>query len=301
MTMYAGEIQSLEIAREVSPYGYFLTDGERDVLLPYGETDGEVRPGQYVDVFLYHDTQDRLTATMKQPLLRWGETGLLEVADIHPRYGSFLEMGIGRQVLLPFREQPDGEDYRPQVGDKVYAVLDRDRQGRLIAKLAGEEQLAKRCFRAPESWKNEWKTAIIYNTLQIGSFAVVDGGVLGFGCLGFIHASERPRPLRVGEQVQVRITHVREDGRVNLSLKQPKQVSQIEDADRILAFLQERPNGAMPYSDQTPADIIMAKFQISKSAFKRALGKLMKEGKIEQKDNWTYLVQASVQDQTEEN
>lgn len=291
MTMHAGEMQSLEIAREVSPYGYFLTDGERDVLLPYAETEGEVKPGQHVDVFLYHDTQDRLTATMKQPLLSWGEPGLLEVADIHPRYGSFLEMGIGRQLLLPYREQPEGEDYRPQIGDKVYAVLARDRQGRLIAKLAGEEELAQVCFRAPESWKNEWKTAIIYKTLQMGSFAVVEGGVLGFGCLGFIHASERPHPLRVGEQVQARITHVREDGRVNLSVKQPKQFSRIEDADRILAFLQERPNGAMPYSDQTSADIIMSKFQISKSAFKRALGKLMKEGKVEQRENWTYLIQ----------
>lgn len=289
MTMQAGEWRSLEVAREVSPYGFFLTDGERDVLLPYGEAEGEVHSGQFVEVFLYHDTEDRLTATMKQPLLRWGETELLEVADIHPRYGSFLEIGIGRQLLLPFREQPEGQQYRPQVGDKVYAYMDRDRQGRLIARLAGEEQLSPLCFRAPESWKNEWKSGIIYKTLQIGSFAVVDGGVLGFGCLGFIHSSERPHPLRVGEEIQARITHVREDGRVNLSVRQPKQLSRLEDAERILAFLQERPNGAMPYSDQTPADVIMTKFQISKSAFKRALGKLLKEGKIEQKENWTYL------------
>lgn len=292
MSMIAGEVVTLSVAREVSPYGFFLTDGERDVLLPYGETSGEVSAGQDVEVFLYYDTQDRLAATMKQPLLSLGETALLKVADIHPRFGSFLEMGIGRQLLLPFREQPEGKEFRPQIGDRVYTVLSHDRQGRLVGKLAGEEELAPLCFRAPESWMNEWKSAIVYKTLQIGSFAIIDGGVLGFGCIGFIHASERTRLLRVGEQIEARVVHVREDGRINLTMRHPKEKSRVEDAERILAYLRERPNGAMPYSDQSPADIILKKFNISKAGFKRALGKLMREGLIEQKDNWTHLKQA---------
>ncbi|MNW04068.1 hypothetical protein D3C71_2000990 [compost metagenome] len=86
--------------------------------------------------------------------------------------------------------------------------------------------------------------------------------------------------MRVGEEVKVRVTHVREDGRVNLSMKQLKQIGRDEDSERLLEMLRQREGGGMPYSDQTPADIIAKRFGISKAAFKRALGKLMKEGLV---------------------
>ncbi|GIP35885.1 S1 RNA-binding domain-containing protein [Paenibacillus sp. J2TS4] len=289
MSLQAGTIVSLEVAREVSPYGFFLTDGDRDVLLHYTEKEGDIEPGQRIEVFLYYDTEDRLAATMKKPLLRLGEVALLEVADIHPRFGVFLDMGLGRQLLLPYRELPEMKELRPRIGDRVYVVMAHDRQGRLMAKLAGENELTPLVVRAPESWKNQWKTAIVYKPLQMGSFVIVEGGVLGFGVIGLIHSKERTRLLRVGESVEVRVIHIREDGRVNLSMRLPKEKSRVEDSDVILAYLQERPNGAMPYSDQTPADIISQRFNMSKSAFKRALGKLMKDGLIEQKENWTHL------------
>lgn len=89
--------------------------------------------------------------------------------------------------------------------------------------------------------------------------------------------------LRLGEEVKVRVTLVREDGRVNLAMSPRKEVGRDEDADRLIAFLKERPGGGMPYSDATPPDIIKQRFGISKSAFKRAMGKLMKEGLVTQK------------------
>ncbi|WP_144939333.1 S1 RNA-binding domain-containing protein [Paenibacillus sp. 32O-W] len=289
MNLQAGTVVKLQVAREVSPYGFFLTDGSRDILLHYTEKEGNIEPGQMVEVFLYYDTEDRLAATMKKPLLRLGEVALLEVADAHPRFGLFLDMGIGRQLLLPYRELPELKELRPQVGDRVFVTMAHDRQGRLMAKLAGEKELSPLAVRAPESWKNEWMTARVYKPLQMGTFVIVEGGVLGFGVIGLIHSKERTRLLRVGESVEVRVIHVREDGRVNLSMRLPKEQSRTEDADVILAYLQERPNGAMPYSDQTPADIISSKFSMSKAAFKRALGKLMKDGLIVQQENWTYL------------
>ncbi|WP_248930923.1 S1 RNA-binding domain-containing protein [Paenibacillus hamazuiensis] len=287
--LQAGTVVTLPIAREKSPYGYFLTDGERDVLLHYSEVAGQVQPGDDVEVFLYYDTEDRLAATMKKPLVRLGEVALLEVVDIHPRMGCFLEMGLGRNLLLPFRELPELKELRPQIGDKVFIVLAHDKQGRLVAKLAGEEQLQPLCFNAPAAWKNQWLEATVYKPLQMGTFVLVDGGVVGFGAIGMIHASERTHLLRVGERVKVRVTHVREDGRVNLSMRQPKHIGRGEDADKLLAFLRERPNQAMPYSDETPADLIQQRFQMSKSAFKRAIGKLLKEGLIYQEGSWTYL------------
>lgn len=290
MSIAAGMTVSLKVAREVSPYGYFLSDGNRDILLHYSETNGqEVKEGQDVEVFLYHDTEDRLSATLRQPLIRPGEVSLLEVVDIHPKFGCFLDMGIGRNLLLPYNEQPEFAELRPAVGDKVFIVPANDKQGRLLALPAGERDLSELAFHAPTAWKNQWLDARVYKPLQMGTFVIIEGGVLGFGAIGLIHAEERTRLLRLGERVQVRVTFVREDGRVNLSMRQLKQVGRDEDSDKILALLKERPNSAMPYSDATPADVIQSKFGISKSAFKRALGKLMKEGQVYQKENWTYL------------
>lgn len=220
MRLEAGVVRKLEVAREVSPHGFFLTDGEQDVLLHYSEKVGEVKPGDQVDVFIYHDTEDRLTATMKKPLLTLGEIALLEVADFHQRFGCFLEMGLGRQLLLPFRELPELPELRPKVGDKVFVSLAHDRQGRLVAKLAKEEELRKLCFAAPQDWKNRRVDARVYKTLQMGTFVVCDGGVLGFGVIGLIHATERTRLLRLGEAVNVRVAFVREDGNVNCSMRE---------------------------------------------------------------------------------
>lgn len=299
MRLDAGTIRRLEVAREVSPNGYFLTDGMQDVLLHYSETVGEVKLGDQVEVFLFHDTQDRLAATMRKPLVRLGEVALLEVVDLHPRFGCFLEMGLGRHLLLPFKELPELKELRPEVGDKVFVVLAHDRQGRLIAKIAGEEQLKKLCFDAPAAWRGTSVEARVYKPLQMGTFVVCDGGVVGFGVIGFIHSSERTRLLRLGEQVKVRVTFVREDGNVNCSMRERKEVGRDEDAEKLLAFLHERPNKAMPYSDETPADLISQRFGMSKSAFKRAIGKLMKEGLVYQEGSWTYLKQDPIEPVTE--
>jgi len=290
MTFTAGTTMKLRVSREVSPYGYFLTDGENDVLLHYTELVGS-KPniGNVVEAFIYYDSEDRLAATMKKPLLQVGQLARLKVADVHPRLGCFLEMGLGRQLLLPLSELPESVEYRPLVGDEVFVVMGHDKIGRLVAKIAYEEELSELVFPAPASWNNQWVEGWVSKTLQLGSFVIIDGGVVGFGAYGLIPSSERTKPLRLGERVRARVTFIREDGRVNLSMAPRKEVGRVEDADRLLAFMKERPNGGMPYSDETAADVIKQRFGISKSAFKRALGKLMREGLVTQKGSWTYL------------
>lgn len=289
MSLTAGTTVKLAVARETPPYGYFLTDGRQEVLLPYAEAEGRFAPGDRLDVFLFHDTKDRLTATMRQPLIRLGEPALLSVADVHPRLGLFLDIGLGRHLLLPKSELPDREEVMPAVGDRVYVVPGHDKQGRLIARLARETDLQASAYPAPTSWKNRWVEARVYKSSSTGAFVFCGDETLGFGAFGLIHDSERLRPLRIGECVRARVAHVREDGRVNLSLRPLKHEALDADAAAILAYLQTRPGGAMPYSDQTPADLIKDKFAMSKAAFKRALGRLMKENRVEQKGNWTYL------------
>lgn len=294
MTLTAGRIQQLTVVREAPPNGFYLSSepGGREVLLHYAEIIGnQPQPGNTVDVFVYHDSEDRIAATMRQPLLQLGELKRLQVADIHARFGCFLEMGLGRQLLLPISELPELREYRPMPGDEVFVTMGHDRAGRLVAKLAGEQELAPLVFDAPEGWYNQTVEGWVTKTLQIGSFVLIDGGVIGFGAYGFIPADERPKGLRLGERVQARVTFIREDGRVNLAMTPLKQIGRIEDAERILTFLKERPAGSMPYSDETPADIIKERFGISKSAFKRAIGKLMRERLVTQEGSWTYLAE----------
>ncbi|KAI7253133.1 hypothetical protein KC345_g11412, partial [Hortaea werneckii] len=192
--------------REVSPYGYFLSAGDDDIMLHYTELVGsKPKIGDKVEVFIFFDTEDRPAATMKKPYLTLGEMALLEVADIHPRLGCFLEMGLGRQLLLPIGELPELVELRPQIGDKVFAIMEHDKQGRLRAKLAGEQELAPLALPAPESWQGQAVTARVYKPLQMGTFVLVDAGVLGFGIIGMVHSSERSRLLRLGEVIEARV------------------------------------------------------------------------------------------------
>ena len=144
-------------------------------------------------------------------------------------------------------------------------------------------------LRLPESWHNTWVEGWVTKTLKIGSFVMIDGGVLGFGVMASFRRMSGHGCCGLASGFSARVTFIREDGRVNLSMNQLKEVGRLEDSDRILDFLKERPNGAMPYSDETDADIIKQKFGISKGAFKRALGKLMRDGLVTQEGSWTKL------------
>lgn len=218
---------------------------------------------------------------------------LLEVVEVQPRRGCIVQVDESKRALLPISSLPTATQLWPIVGDHVYVFLEGARRGELIAQLAGERELAPLTFIAPAEWHHTWRDGIVYNHIESGTFVIVEGGVLGFGVIGFIHKSEATRSLRIGERVSMRITYVRDDGRVNGSLRKQKEESRLEDAERILQHLQTCRDGAMPYSDETPPQLIRNKFGMSKAAFKRALGKLMKDGLIEQQGNWTRLKEQS--------
>ncbi|HZG84123.1 CvfB family protein [Paenibacillus sp.] len=293
--LMSGTVQKLRVKEETS-HGFTLTNGTQDVLLPFPEALGQpLKAGVDVDAYLYHDSEDRMTATLREPLAKVGDVARLKVADIHPTLGCFLDIGLVRHVLLPAKELPKEPSVFPKEGDEVYVLLDRDKEGRLLARAVKEADLERYAFKAPEAWRNRWMDAWVYRSLQTGALVVVEGGVLGFGAIGFIPSHERTRPLRVGEKVNARVTFVREDGHVNLSMRQRKEVGRNEDADKLLAELRRRPDGTMPYSDESPSEAISKRFGISKSAFKRAIGKLYKDGLIEQKGSWTHLTEKGKQ------
>lgn len=123
-------------------------------------------------------------------------------------------------------------------------------------------------------------TGKIYNIIDEGVFVITQDNYIGF-----VHASEVTQPLKIGMNLEGRVTFVRADGRVNLSLRPPKELARVADAEIIKTYLMSR-GGSMPFNDDTPADVIKSKFGISKAAFKRALGKLFKDGLIEEQDGW---------------
>ncbi len=123
----------------------------------------------------------------------------------------------------------------------------------------------------------------VYNIIESGAFVITDEGYIGF-----IHEHEQPHPLKKDMVVEGRVTYVRPDGRVNLSLRPLKEYSRVADAEKILEYLRKR-KGAMPFTDNSPPEVIRDRFGISKSAFKRALGKLLKDGLVAEEEGWIVL------------
>jgi predicted RNA-binding protein (virulence factor B family) len=279
--MQAGTMERLQVVREAN-FGYFLSNGEKDVLLHKNEAQGTPKIGDYIEVYLYHDHQNRLTATTKRPKLLLGDSGWLMVTDIQPRLGLFLDNGIAKELLLPSDELPDHRERWPKKGFELFVKVTHDRQGRLLARLGNEKDFLH-VKPADASLHHKEVEGRVYKETRDGAFICTEDGILGL-----IHKDEMTAPLALGQRVRARVTHVRADGRVNLSMKPSKEVSYSIDAETILTYLRKR-GGKMPYGDHTESEMIQALFNMSKSAFKRALGKLMKEGKIEQKEGWTYL------------
>ncbi|MGE1165379.1 S1-like domain-containing RNA-binding protein [Peribacillus simplex] len=280
----AGLAVELEVERKAD-FGWFLTDGSEDVLLHHSEMDEgtELELGDEVTVFIYHDKQARLTATMKIPEIQIDQYGWAEVVNVKRKLGVFVNIGLSKDILVSLDDLPNIDRLWPEVGDRLYVSLKTDRNDRLFGKLATEDVIQEIAVKAPlKGVRNTTVKGNVYRLLMVGSFFVSEEG---YRC--FIHESERKEEPRLGELVEGRVIDSKEDGTLNVSLFPFKQDLMGEDADVIFTYLMNR-GGAMPYGDKTPPDDIQFHFGLSKGAFKRALGKLMKEEKIYQEDGWTY-------------
>lgn len=291
MTMKAGTYEVLKVERE-SPFGYFLSDGVEDVLLHYSERNNEdIQIGDEIEVFLFNDHKGRVSATLHKPIIALGEVNFLKVKDFQPKMGFFLDNGLEKQVLIPIAELPEDHAIWPERGDKLLVKLLHDKQERLITNLIKNEedidaftQKQIEIHGEPTNLpKSQLVDGIVIKHLTAGTKLYLENNVVGF-----LHKDEQLRELRLGENIKVRVAFIRDDGKLNITMKPLKEESRIEDADKILDILKSR-GGAMPYWDKTPPDIIKKKFSLSKAAFKRALGKLMKDSVVYQEEGWTYL------------
>lgn len=287
MKLKPGEVYTLKVAR-TGELGAFLDAGTGntadDILLHKVQQSREVAAGEEIPVYLYNDPKGRLTASMRLPQMKEGQVARAAVINT-TRDGAFVDIGAERGVFMPFAEMRG----KVSKGDKIWVKLYRDKSGRLAVTMEVEFEL-QRAARPAEGVKvGDSLTGSVYNFTDEGAFLFTKERFIAF-----LHRGEMTRRPHLGEEITVRITFIRDDGKVNVSMRPVKQEAIVGDAETILAFLRER-KGKMPYSDQTAPEIIKEKFNISKAAFKRALGRLMRDGLAEQREGWTYLVEKEEQ------
>ncbi|MFK9094669.1 S1 RNA-binding domain-containing protein [Bacillus salipaludis] len=276
-----GQATTLVVERKAD-FGYFLSDGNEDVLLHSNQAHQELAEGDEVEVFLFVDSQGRISASMTIPEISVGSYAWVKVTDTNPKIGVFLNIGLPKDILLGADDLPAHQSVWPNVGDLVYVTLRVNRNHLIYAKLASDQIIQSISTEATRKDFNKNVQGHIYRTAKVGSWVYT---IEGFK--GFIHESQRPKEPRLGEKVEGRIIEVKEDGTINVSLLARKEESQDLDSEKIYEYLMSR-NGAMPYNDKSTPEDIQERFGLSKGAFKRALGKLMKEGKAYQEGSWTY-------------
>src|SRR5690625_2861320 len=282
MNQYLGTIQTMNVDSKINS-GYILKNSGIEALLQDEETNVELEPGGKVNVFLYSDKRGRWIATLKLPRLHKNTYDWAEVKEVIPNLGAFVDIGINKEMLVSKDDLPLFESVWPAEGDMLYVTLGEDRKGRLLAIPANEDALMNVFEAASEKLYQQPVTGRGYHTSKEGTAIITEGNHRGF-----IHHSERKQEPRFGELVNGRVIEIKDDGSINVSLRPLKQYSIGDDAEAILKHLKEN-DGIIPFHDKSDPEDIRATFQISKAAFKRALGRLMKEGRIEQDSGNTYL------------
>lgn len=264
-----GEKQTLIVDKKVE-FGVYLAEKKGDeerVLLPGSQMPEGTKVGDCLEVFLYKDSSDRLIATRKTPALTLGQVGWLRVAAVG-KVGAFLNWGLDKDLLLPFREQPKT---RVREGQEVLVAVYIDKSERLCATMNVYPYL-----RTDSPYKaGDQVTGVVYETSgNFGTFVAVDSIYSAL-----IPKKELVHDIRIGETVSARVTQVRPDGKLDLSIREKAYLQMDRDGDKIMAAL-EAAGGTLMLCDKSSPELIREKMQMSKNEFKRAIGRLYRDGKI---------------------
>lgn len=270
-----GRKQELVVVKTVD-FGVYLGEDQNAgmderVLLPKKQVPENCNIGDKIEVFLYKDSRDRLIATVNIPKFMVGEVGFLKVSQV-TKIGAFLDWGLEKDILLPYKEQTR----KVREGEEVLAALYIDKSSRLAATMNVYEYLHK----DSEYKKDDIVTGMIYQTSDnFGVFVAVDN----------IYSALIPRKevvgeLRIGDTVQARVTGVKPDGKLDLSVREKAYLQIEKDAVKILQIIDSF-DGVLPFTDRANPEVIKRETQMSKNEFKRAIGNLLKNGKIEIKEN----------------
>lgn len=280
----SGEIIGVEV-KEQQTSKWIVSSNDQDFSINFSEAPENLQVGDKLNVFTYLDRRGTLAATTLIPHVTKEQYGWARVIKQTPREGVLLDIGTSKEVSVTWEDLPKVKELWPEPGDQLYIALRTDKKGEFFGRLVTEDKVMERFTIASEDAFNRDIKARAYRLLPIGSFflSVEEGYRI------FVHHTEQKAEPRLGEEVSVRIIEVKDDGTLNGSMLPRKQERLGDDAEMLVAYMQEV-GGKMPFTDKSTPDEIFEMFQISKASFKRALGKLMKERKIKQEDGWTWLV-----------
>ena len=265
--MNIGTKQELVVVNKVD-FGVYLAEegGEEKVLLPKKQVPENLKVGDRLEVFLYKDSKDRLIATTNEPKMKLGEIARCRVLEIG-KIGAFLDWGLEKDLLLPFREMTA----KVEADDEILAALYVDKSGRLC----GTMKLYHYLETSYPCQKGDWVEGTVYEISDnFGAFVAIDDKYQGL-----IPKKEVTKNIKVGNHVKARVTAVKSDGKIDLSLNELSYIQINIDAKKLLDRLEKE--GRLPFNDRANPELIRKETDMSKNEFKKAIGNLLKAGKIE--------------------
>lgn len=273
-----GKKQKLQVIKKVD-FGVYLgetldADAAHRVLLPAKQVPEGIKEGDPLQVFLYKDSDDRMIATTREPVFQVGETAVLKVKQV-TRIGAFLEWGLEKDLLLPYKEQT----VRVREGQECLVALYVDKSERLCATMKVYPYLS---LRTPYGINDEVQGRVYEISERFGVFVAVDDRYSAL-----VPKKEAQGKFRIGDVRRFRVTEVKEDGKMNLSAHQKAYLQMGEDAKLVRQVIDEFA-GVLPFDDKASPQVIEREFGLSKNAFKRAVGHLLKNGEIEIRDGRIY-------------
>ncbi len=263
------EIQSLIVAKKVD-FGVYLAEEEgasERVLLPKSRVPEGLAVGDQVEAFLYRDSQDRLIATLKEPLISVHRVAVLSVTDVTD-IGAFLDWGLEKDLFLPYKEMTR----KPKPGDEILVRLYIDKSDRPAASMRGIYDKLRQ--RSPYVAGDEVQGRIYEFGHDFGTFVAVADKYSGM-----IPRHEDMSAYRIGDVITARVTVVKEDGKLDLTMRKPAYKQMDEDAEALLSLIDSYA-GILPFTEKADPEVIRRETGLSKNAFKRAIGHLYKERKI---------------------
>lgn len=282
VSRYIGQVMTGLVIDENEKDYFVQRDGMTYAL---SKEEGEHQLGEAVEGFVYPDQKQYLHMTTKIPAVRIGHYAFAKVTGVRRDLGVFVDIGLhARDIVISCDDLPAMGQLWPKKGDQLLVSLKVDAKNRLWGDLADEQIFKSISRRGYHDLQNHNVEGIVFRLKMAGTYFLTKDHYIGF-----IHPSERFDEPRLGQFVQGRVIGVRPDGVLNCSLKPRSHEVINDDAAMILAFLQQAPDHKLPFWDKSTPEEINRQFAISKGQFKRALGHLMKQGKIYQQDGWTYL------------
>lgn len=268
-----GEKQKLVIVKKVD-FGVYVAPSKEQqdekVLLPAKQVPADSKIGDEIEVFIYRDSSDRMIATTNTPKLMMGGVAELKVAEVG-KFGAFLDWGLEKDLFLPFKQQTR----RVRQGDSVLVSLYLDKSGRLCATMNVYESLRTD---SPYGKDAQVSGRVYQISDNFGAFVAVDNIYSAL-----IPKKELYGKVEIGEDITARVVQVREDGKLSLSIRDKAYLQIEKDAEEIMKIIDSY-DGVLPFNDKVSPEIIKRETGMSKNEFKRAVGNLLKAGRIEIKE-----------------